>query len=130
MAAGRYSFTIEQGATTNFEIRYKDANEVPIDLTGYTGRLQIRPNVASTTVYLTLSSSRNSDGTGLNFSGSNGSTPPTSGSIGIYIAACTSSLLSFDTAVYDLEIYSGSGACAYTVRLLEGQVKLSKEVTR
>lgn len=130
MPAGRYSFTIEQGATTNFEIRYKDSNDTPIDLTGYTGRMQIRPSVDSTTVYLTLSSSINADGTGLNFSGSNGTTPPSSGSIGIYIAACTSSLLSFDTAVYDLEIYSGSGDCPYTLRLLEGQVKLSKEVTR
>jgi len=84
---------------------------------------------ASRTVYLTLSSSLNADGTGLNFSGSNGSTPPTSGSIGIYIAACTSSLLTFNTAKYDLEIYSGSGDCPLTVRLLEGQISLSNQVT-
>jgi hypothetical protein len=130
MAAGRYSFVIEQGATTNFEIQYKDSNGAPIDLTGYQARMQIRPTVDSTTVYLALSSSLNSDGTGLNLSGSNGAIPPTSGSIGIYIASCTSSMLNFDQAVYDLEIYSGSGACPFTVRLLEGQVKLSKEVTR
>jgi|TARA_R100000482_G_C5011177_1_gene95718 hypothetical protein len=131
MAAGRYSFVIEQGATTNFEIQYKDTNNNPIDLSDYTGRLQIRSTYAqdSGELYLTLSSSRNPDGTGLNFSGSNGSTPPTSGSIGIYIAACTSSALTFNEAKYDLEIYSGSGHCPYTVRLLEGNVKLSKEVT-
>jgi hypothetical protein len=130
MAAGKYSFVIEQGATTQFELQYKDANNNPIDLTGYHGRMQIRPTISSAQVYLTLSSSLNPDGTGLNFSGSNGSTPPSSGSIGVYIASCTSSLLDFDNGVYDLEIYSGSGVCAYTVRLLEGQVKLSKEVTR
>jgi hypothetical protein len=132
MAAGRYSFVIEQGATTNFEIQYKDSNNVPIDLTNYSGRLQIRSTYAqdSGELYLTLSSSLNSDGTGLNFSGSNGSTPPTSGSIGIYIAACTSSLLTFNEAKYDLELYSGSGECPFTIRLLEGNVKLSKEVTR
>ena len=131
MAAGRYSFVIEQGATTNFEIQYKDSNNSPIDLTDYTGRLQIRSTYAQNNgeLYLTLSSSRNPDGTGLNFSGSNGSTPPTSGSIGIYIAACTSSALTFNEAKYDLEIYSGNGNCPYTVRLLEGNVKLSKEVT-
>ena len=131
MAAGKYSFTIEQGATTNFEIQYKDSNSNPIDLTNYTGRLQIRSTYAQDngSLYLTLSSSLNPDGTGLNFSGSNGTTPPTSGSIGIYIAACTSSLLTFNTAKYDLEIYSGSGDCPYTVRLLEGNVRLSKEVT-
>ena len=131
MAAGRYSFVIEQGATTNFEIQYKDTNNNSIDLSDYTGRLQIRSTYAqdSGELYLTLSSSRNPDGTGLNFSGSNGTTPPTSGSIGIYIAACTSSALTFNEAKYDLEIYSGSGNCPYTVRLLEGNIKLSKEVT-
>jgi hypothetical protein len=132
MAAGKYSFVIEQGATTNFEIQYTDSNNDPIDLTGYTGRMQIASNYASDntrTVYLTLSSSLNADGTGLNFSGSNGTTPPTSGSIGIYISACTSSLLTFNIAKYDLEIYSGSGACPYTVRLLEGQISLSNQVT-
>ena len=131
MSAGRYSFVIEQGATTNFEIKYKDSNNSPIDLTGYSGRLQIRSTYAQNSgeLYLTLSSSINSDGTGLNFSGSNGSTPPTSGSIGIYIAACTSSALTFNEALYDLELYSGSGDCPYTVRLLEGRVQLSKQVT-
>lgn len=130
MAAGKYSFVIEQGATVDFEIQYKDSNNVPIDLTDYSARMQLRPSVESNTIYLTLSSSLNADGTGLNMSGSNGSTPPTSGSIGIYIASCTSSALTFSEAYYDLEIYSGSGVCPYTVRLLEGKVKLSKEVTR
>lgn len=132
MAAGKYNFTIEQGTTVNFEIQYKDSNNNPVDLTGYSGKLMIRSDFADSnpTTYLALSSSRNSDGTGLNFSGSNGTIPTTSGSIGIYIASCTSSMLTFTTARYDLEIYSGSAACPYTVRLLEGQVNLSKEVTR
>jgi hypothetical protein len=129
MSAGRYSFTIEQGTTFQLELIYKDSNQTPINLTGYSGRMQIRPTVDSTTVYLTLSSSLNADGTGLNFSGSSGTNPPSSGSIGIYIASCTSSLLNFTNAYYDLEIYSGSN-CPYTVRLIEGQVQLSKEVTR
>jgi hypothetical protein len=129
MSAGRYSFTIEQGATFQLELQYKDSNQTPVNLTGYSGRMQIRPTVDSTTVYLTLSSSLNADGTGLSFSGSSGTKPPSSGSIGIYIASCTSSLLNFTNAYYDLEIYSGSN-CPYTVRLIEGQVQLSKEVTR
>ena len=132
MAAGKYSFVIEQGATVDFEIQYKDSLGNPVDLTGYSGKMMIRSNYADTNpvTYITLSSSRNPDGTGLNFSGSNGITPPTSGSIGIYISACTSSNFTFTTARYDLEIYSGSGACPLTVRLLEGQVSLSPEVTR
>ncbi len=81
MSAGRYSFTIEQGATLDFELAYKDSSNNPIDLTGYQGRMQIRPSVGSDTVYITLSSSLDSDGTGLNFNGSDGLNPPTSGTI-------------------------------------------------
>ena len=52
-----------------------------------------------------------------------------SGNIGIYIASCTSSMLTFDEAIYDLDIISGSGNCPIVTRILEGRVKLSKEVT-
>jgi hypothetical protein len=129
MAAGKYSFVIEQGATLSFELQYKDSTGTPIDLTGYNGRMQIRPTVESSTVIFQLTDTRDADGTGLNFSGSNGTTPTASGSIGVYISAYSSSLLSFGQAVYDLEIYSGSSYPVVT-RLLEGQVKLSREVTR
>lgn len=131
MAAGRYNFTIEQGTTVNFEFQYLDSNKDPVDLTGYAGRMQLRPNFADETnnVYITLSSSLNPDGTGLNFSGSSGTNPLSSGSIGVYISSCTSSLFTFDSALYDLELYSGSD-CPYTVRLVQGQVNISKEVTR
>ena len=130
MAAGTYNFTIEQGTTLDFEIQYKDSNLVPVDLTGYSGRMQIRSNYAdnSPITYITLSSSRAPDGTGLNFSGSAalGLKPPTSGSIGVYILAESSSVFNFVRAKYDLEIYSGS----LVIRLLEGIVTLDKEVTR
>lgn len=128
MAAGRYSFVIEQGATTDFEIAYKDADGSPIDLIGYQGRLQIRPSIGSDTIYLTLSSSLNDDGTGLNFNGSSGLNPLISGTIGVFISANSSSLLDFDEAVYDLEIATGS-EYPIVYRLLEGRVKLSKNVT-
>jgi hypothetical protein len=128
MSAGRYSFTIEQGATLDFELAYKDSSNNPIDLTDYQGRMQIRPSIGDSTIHITLSSSLDDDGTGLNFSGSDGLNPPTSGTIGIFISAASSSLLDFNEAVYDLEIASGSTYPVVT-RLLEGQVKLSKNVT-
>lgn len=128
MAAGKYSFIIEQGSTLNFEIIYKDSNGNPVDLTNYSGKMMIRSNYAdqNPTTYITLSSSLAADGTGLNFSGSNGTTPVTSGSIGIFISAVSSSAFTFTTARYDLEITSAS----VVTRLLEGQVSLSQEVTR
>jgi hypothetical protein len=128
MSAGRYSFTIEQGATLDFELAYKDSDNNPISLEGYQGRMQIRPSIGSETIYITLSSSLADDGTGLNFSGSDGLNPITSGTIGVFISANSSSQLDFTEAVYDLEIATGSTYPIVT-RLLEGQVQLSKNIT-
>ena len=131
MAAGTYNFTIEQGTTVDFELQYTDVNDLPINLTGYSGRMQIKSGFANDkpVTYLSLSSSLLPDKTGLNFSGSSGNKPLTSGSIGVYISACTSSALTFAKAKYDLEIYSGSGDCPIVYRILEGVITLSKEVT-
>jgi len=129
MIGSIYNFIIEQGATFQLNLQYRDYLGNPIDLTGYTGRMQFRPSPSSNTVYLTLSSSLNPDGTGLNFSGSQNLLPPTSGTIGVVISSCTSSELNFSQAYYDLELYSGS-SCPYTIRLIQGQVQLSPEVTR
>jgi hypothetical protein len=128
MAAGKYSFTIEQGSTLNLEVQYKDSAGIPVNLSGYSAKMQIKSGYAdnSPTTYITLSSSLASDSTGLNLSGSNGTTPLASGSIGIYISATSSSAFTFTDAIYDLELYNG----ATVTRILEGQVKIRKEVTR
>lgn len=127
MAAGKYSFVIEQGATLDFQIDWIDDLGNPIDLSGMHARMQVRPSVESSEVFLNLSSSlSDSCGTGLNLSGSIGTNPLSSGSIGVYISAHSSSLLSFSEAYYDLEVVSG----CEVYRLLEGRVKLSKNVTR
>jgi len=126
MAAGKYSFSVEQGATTSFQVVYKDANANPVDLSGYQARMQIRETIASSTVICRLSSSLDADGTGLNLSGSAGTLPLSSGSIGVYISAASSSGFTFDTAVYDLELVTGGTV----TRLLQGTIKLDKEVTR
>ena len=126
MAAGKHSFIIEQGATTNLNVQWTDASGSAVDLTGYQARMQIRPGIEASDVYISLSSSLQPDGTGLNLSGSNGETPVQSGSIGIYISAYSSSLLNFTEAFYDLEMVNGREV----TRLLEGKVRLSKNVTR
>lgn len=132
MSAGKYSFTIEQGSTVDFRIEYKDSDSNPIDLTNYQARMQLRSTKESTSLICNLSSSLDADGTGLVMTPTSASLvlPKTSGSIGIYISAASSSLFSFSEAVYDLEIVSGSGAGQAVTRILEGKVKLSKEVTR
>lgn len=133
MAAGKYSFTIEQGATLDFEIQYKDSGSNPIDLTGYTAKMQIRSTYSgSGTTYLTLTSSlgdtysKISGSAFLSLSGSNLTTPTTSGSIGIYAGWYLTDRLTFTgSAYYDLEITSGS----IRTRLLEGLIQLDKQVT-
>ena len=131
MAAGKYNFVIEQGTTVDFEIAYTDSGSNKIDLTDYRGRMQIRDkypgidNVNSSTLIITLSSSLETDGTGLNFSGSNNINPPTSGTIGVFIDAERTAAFDFNKAIYDLEIISAS----IVTRLLEGNITLTKEVT-
>lgn len=131
MSAGRYPLYIEQGASLDFEVQYLDSEGNPVDLSGYSARMQIRPSTDSSTVYVTLSSSLQPDGTGLNLSGSHSLKPPTSGSIGVFISSCTSSLFTFNDAVYDLELFVPyDGGCDYVTRLIQGPVRLSQEVTR
>jgi hypothetical protein len=126
MASGQYSFIIEQGATTNIGIDWTDSAGSAINLTNYQARMQIRPTITSDEVIISLSSSLDNDGTGINLNGTDGITPLESGSLAIYISAYSSSLMDFNEAFYDLEMVKED-----TVhRLLEGKVKLSKNVTR
>jgi len=133
MAAGKYSFTIEQGATLDFELQYKDSNGDPIDVTGYEGTMYIRSAYSgSGETYLVLTSSLGdiynftSESAFLSFSGSNGTTPTSSGSIGVYAGwAVTDNLTFSGQAYYDLELTSGS----IRTRLLEGRIQLSQQVS-
>jgi len=121
MAAGKYAILIEQGATLDLELEYKDSNNTPIDVSSYTGKLQIKSDYDdnSPTTYLTLTNPVTS-GTGIDFT--NGS----SGIIGIKISATDTSNLKFDTAIYDFEITDTN---SIVTRLLQGTVQLSKQVT-
>jgi len=116
MGAGRYDFTIEQGATFKRIMTWKDSSGNPIDLTGYQARMQIRPAKDSPGVILTLDTDANG---GIALGGNNGR-------ITIEISAARTASLDFKTAVYDLELEKDGNV----VRLLEGSVTLSKEVTR
>lgn len=132
MAAGRYNFQIEQGSTVDFTINYTDSDNVPIDLTDYQARMDIRPDAGSSTLYATLSSSINTDFSGIHMEPPNpngpGTLPKSSGSLRIYISAATSSAFDFRAAQYDLEIYSGSTPTTVN-KILVGQINLTKEVT-
>ena len=119
MAAAKYSFVIEQGATLEFQLDWTDDGGNPIDLTGMHARMQVRPAVESSEIFLNLSSSlSDSCGTGLNLRGSSGTNPLSSGSIGVYVSAHSSSLLTFGEAYYDLEAVSYTHLTLPTKRIV------------
>ena len=118
MVAARYDITIEQGSKFESTIIYKDSNGNIVDLTGYTAEMQIRETVASATTLITLSTSNGR----ITITGA-------SGQIDLSINATDTDDLDFERGVYDLEITPASGA-DNTIRILQGKVALSKEVTR
>ena len=116
MGAGTYNFTIEQGATFTRDFVYKDSNNVVVNLTGYSARMQIRPSKESSTILVEATSA-------------NGklAITPAQGKISLQLSASETDLAGFDVAVYDLEIESTSGI---VTRLIEGAVTISRQVTR
>ena len=120
MAAGIYNFTIEQGTTFIRVFKYKDSNGNPIDLSTATSlRMQIRESINSSIISEFTSASGQ-----FIISSSVGTTEKDQ--FTLLISAATSSDYTFDRAVYDVELDSNG----ITTRLLQGKIKLSKEVTR
>ena len=133
MSAGNYTFTIEQGATTDFEIQYKDSGSNAIDLSGQYAEMRIRTAYGGTAL-ATLTSSmgasnlsytKHSGSSFLSISGSDLATSITSGSIGVYIGHTLTDAFTFDKAYYDIEVTNGHAR----TRILQGKVKLSKDIT-
>ena len=133
--AGLYNFTIEQGSTVTFEITYKDSSGTPVDLTGYEAAMNIKTNFSQSpgvTNVLTLSSSigdtytKAKDLAFLSLSGSNLQKDLDSGSIGVYIGYDKSAEMAKDEYFYDLEITDADDT---RTRLLQGKIKISKQVT-
>ena len=116
---GRHDFTIRQGGTLALTITYKSGPSpgTPVDISGYTARMQIRATLVSTTVLLELTTENSRIVL----------TDPTNGVLQLQVTAADTAALDFDRAVYDLELISGAGA---VTPILEGIVYLSKEVTR
>ena len=112
--AGQYNFTIEQGATFNLLMTWKIDN-VAVNLTGYTARLQARIDVDETETILSLTT-----GAGITLGGA-------AGTISLDQTATQTALLPKGEYVYDLELQSSGGI---VTRLLQGELNISAEVTR
>tara|TARA_R110000782_G_scaffold168479_1_gene260523 strand:+ start:58 stop:432 length:375 start_codon:yes stop_codon:yes gene_type:complete len=124
MAAGNYSFTIEQGTTFTRVFKYKDENGAPVDLTGYDVRMQIRSSYDSA-VLASLTSGSGDFVVSVPPDAAEGVTDKNQ--IKLTISANNTAAYTFDQALYDIELESGTGV---VTRLLQGKIKLSREVTK
>lgn len=116
MAAATYDFDIEQGATLLKPIVWKDSTGTPVNLTGYTARMQVRSSTASPDVLLEMTST-------------NGKIQitPSTGTVTLVFSAATTAAITWKRGKYDLEMVSSDGT---VTRLIEGQISVSQEITR
>lgn len=114
MSAAKSNFKLEEGATWTKVLEWKNEDLTPIDLTGFTARMQIRKSYSTATALHTLTSSD-----GITLDG------PT-GTITLNIPAATSVGWKKGRYVYDLEVYTGDT----TVRLLQGTLEVVPEATK
>ena len=138
MAAGKYSFTIEQGTTVDFEIQWTDSGSNKIDLEGYEAAMQIKDTYGGSSI-ISLTSSIGNDYTAvrqksgsafLSVSGSGKcDTPTASGSLGIYIGHdhTTTTSMSADEYLYDIELTDTT--TEKRTRLVEGTIYIAKAIT-
>ena len=91
MAAGKYNFTLEQGATFSREITVQDSGS-PMNLTGHTPRMQMRSTHDSSTIALTFTTTIAS--------------PATQGKVNLIATATQTAAVEEGIYVYDLEIES------------------------
>lgn len=116
MAAGQYDIFIEQGATYDQTFNWKDSAGDPVNLTGYTARMQIRPSVSRSEIIESFTTENGK----ITLGGS-------AGTIRLLLTATQTAAITSRRGVYDLELIASNGV---VTRLLEGGVEISREVTR
>ena len=114
MTPGRVNFLCPQGSTFNRRLTYK-IDDVPVNLNGYTSRLQVRESHYAQETIVALTS-----GSGITLGGS-------AGTIDLLISASATAAFNAGNFVYDLEIQSTNGTID---RLIEGSFIVTPEVTR
>lgn len=121
MSASKYDFSIEQGSSFQLSITYKDANNDPIDLTGWCARLMWKTNTGNTSIYTTEN---------IDYSQYKFTIEAVDGKLVFLLPASTTNNFDFNMAKYDLELSSASdlytGGGKYTTRLLYGTALIVK----
>lgn len=117
MEPTQVDLTIYQGATFRRTVVWLTGEPpTPVDLTGYTARMQIRRKLKDRDFVIELTTEN----------GRISITRPDEGLINLLISATDTAALSILSGVYDLELEYDDEV----VRLIEGAVTISPEVTR
>lgn len=116
MASGLYDMICEQGATFVRNLSWLDENELPINLFGFTARMQVRATTQAATPLVTLTT----DNGGIVLT-------PATGGIRLYLSAQATDSLPARKAVYDLEMVGADGT---VTRLVQGSFTIVPQVTR
>jgi len=113
MIPGKLNFVCPQGSTFSRTLTYK-VDDTPVNLTGYSARMQVRPFHYSDDIFINLT-----NGSGITLGAS-------AGTINILVSASATTDIPAGDYVYDLEIITNSNV----YRLVEGKFSVTPEVTR
>lgn len=122
--AQTYNIQLDQGSTFAMTVEYEETDpaggpNTPFDLTGYSGRMQVRDTVGSATTLAQFTTAP-SDGIVIN---------GPAGTVDLTVTSVQTESYTFINAVYDLEVYDAS-VPPVVVRLVQGRFLVNKEVTR
>lgn len=111
-----YNLTVYQGATFSQEFLWQDADQDPVDLTGYAARMMARANVADAAPFLDLTTENG----GIALGGA-------SGTVTLSMSAAATAAITAAVGAYDLELIAPGGD---VTRLVQGAITISREITR
>ena len=113
--AGQKNFEVDQNTTFTFILEYKTPNEVPIDLTGASAKMQVRDTKGGTKLAFTLTSPAG----GITIDAPNGK-------LTVRMTPTQTNKLFYPKSSYDIMITDSNGV---KTKLIEGFLTLSRSVT-
>jgi hypothetical protein len=111
--SAKYNLVCDQATTFNFQFQILE-NNTPLDLTGYTGTMTVRPFVGATTTTVVASTANGA----MVFDATNGR-------ITVTLSATVTGAISAGRYAYDLVVTSG----VTVTRILEGKFIVTGAVT-
>ena len=117
MTAGIYNMVMDQGSIWTLQVEYQDPNGTPINLNGFTAKMQLRSHPNDLDAALTLSTA-------------NGDIVITGATGTINITASSTETGAIDEGPYFYDLEITNTVTNEDTRIIQGQIVVSAEVTR